>query len=214
MFRIYTIAVGVLMGAAVVCSTACSTATDADLPVTLVSVDEDGPASPAELFEESDVIVIARLMSIDEHAGFALGPDEDEPGAEFVELVNLNFKIEETLKGSSSADLTLKWWGFDVANVDGTPGERTALVELQGIRFLDFDIGHRFMLFLEDYDGKYGYGFNGVSESGVTTVTLDSGISRVSEDGAITSTGHGGLLSSANLYVGDVREAVSQLQQQ
>ena len=157
MFRMYTIAVGVLMGAAVACSTAAETATDADLPVTLVTVDEVGPATPAELFEESEAIAIATLTSIDEHAGFAPRAPEEE-GGPFTELLHLNFKIEETLKGSIPDDLTLKWWGFIVANVDGEPGERTSAIELHGIRFVNADIGQEFMLFLRDYSEYFdGY---------------------------------------------------------
>ncbi len=88
------------------------------LDTVIIHVDELGPSNFDELIEQSSVIVRATLDSITEGAGHRGEYNEDEPASEFVELVGLNFSIDETLKGESPAQLTILWDGYIVKNVD------------------------------------------------------------------------------------------------
>lgn len=129
------------------CTTQSEYSTDT-LDTVIIHVDELGPSSFDELVEQSSVIVRATLDSITERAGHRGGSNEDEPTSEFVELIRLNFRIDEVLKGESPVQLSILWDGYIVENVDGQPAERLKRVSLAGTDFASDDIGQSFVLFL------------------------------------------------------------------
>ena len=125
-----------------------------DLPVLQMKVDEIGPTTLDQLVDESTIIVQATLKTIDTGIGFSEGPNEDEPTAEYVELMGLNFAVKKVVKGDVPDDFTIPWYGFTRENVDGRPRSRIARIEIQDVNFKGSDLGSDFVLFLSGSGNK------------------------------------------------------------
>ena len=153
-----------------------------ELDTVVIHVDELGPSSVNELVENSSVIVQATLDSITEEAGYRGGYNEDEPTSEFVELIKLNFSVNETIKGESPARLTILWDGFIVRNVDGIPAERLQRISLAGANFTSNDTGQSFVLFLTEQDNE------------LDIITVTDGIANLFATGSISPATTSGVL--------------------
>ncbi len=152
------------------------------LDIVVIHVDELGPATSESLIEESSAIVQVTLDSITTGAGYRGGYNEDEPTSEFIELIQLNFSVVETLKGESPAQLSLLWDGFTVRNVDGKPGERLNRVSLAGANFTSTDIGQSFVLFLTERNNT------------LDIITVTDGIAHLLANGMISPATTSGVL--------------------
>jgi hypothetical protein len=152
------------------------------LDTIIIHVDELGPSSFDELIEQSSVIVRTTLDSITERVGHRGGYNEDEPASEFVELIGLNFSIDEILKGESPTQLTILWDGYIVKNIDGQPAERLKRVSLAGTDFASDDIGQSFVLFLAGQGNE------------LDIITVTDGIAHLFTNGTIRPAATSGVL--------------------
>lgn len=152
------------------------------LDTVIIHVDELGPSNFDELIEHSSVIARATLDSITEEAGYRGGYNEDEPTSEFVELIELSFSINETIKGEAPAQLTILWDGFIVKNLDGQPAERLKRILLAGADFTFDDVGKSFVLFLAERDNE------------LDIITVTDGIAHLFANGMVDPTTIGGVL--------------------
>ena len=156
LFKVACIAMAIL-------STSCSTSAHTppeqaagpnDISTARISVDEGGPRTLEGLVDESTVIVRAVLKSIVDNAGLSEGPNEDEPTAQYVELIGLDFSTSKAIKGDTPSEFRIPWYGYLRENLDGLPGDRIARIELQGVTFGKAEVGNEYILFLAQEDGK------------------------------------------------------------
>lgn len=153
-----------------------------ELPVVRIGVDELGPDTFEALLEESMTIVQATLSSISEGIAFRGHQSEEEPNAEFIELIGLNFTISHVIKGTALDEVTITWDGYVRDNIDGEPGSRTSRIELEGIRFTSDDIGQSFVLFLTELEDQR-----------MDVINITNGIVRVDDTGRLSPLNVGGL---------------------
>lgn len=178
----------VLASLAISCSGNDKNAQDAhlepdELPVAIIrSIVEAGPTTLPQLVDASSTIVRATLTSIDENYGLREGPNEDEPTAHYVELIGLRFTVNSTIAGDIHDEITIPWYGYIRENVDGHAGERSALIELEGVQFSSVDIGSSYVLFLEQSD-----------DGSLDVINTISGLARVDETDTLLPLSVGGV---------------------
>lgn len=162
-----------------------STDSTAGLPASDIFLDEGGPNSPNELIAASSVIAEVTLTNLLANPELRGGPNEDESGAEFIELVDLVFEVTKTYKGEPGREIILDFWAYEVENVDGKPGDRVATLTVQGVAFDPTDVGGKFLLFLTDADAD------------LIPVNITNGIARILPNGDLTATSSSGFLRVA-----------------
>ena len=171
-----------------------------ELPVIIIrSIAAEGPTTLPQLIDVSPYVVSATLTSIDENFGIREGPNEDEPTAPYVELIGLNFTVDAAIKGGPPAQITIPWYGYARDNIDGRPGERSALIELEGVRFSSDDIDSSFVLFLKQAD-----------DGSLDVVNAINGMARVDGSDGLSPLTNGGIFGNgaASLTVTDVANHV------
>jgi len=156
-----------------------------ELPMVRVGINELGPDTFEALVEESMTIVQATLSSISEGVAFRSHQSEEEPNAEFIELIGLNFTASHVIKGTALDEVTITWDGYVRDNIGGEPGPRTARIELEGIQFTSDDIGRSFVLFLTELE-----------DNRMDVININDGMARVDDTGRLSPLNVGGLFGN------------------
>ncbi len=150
---------------------------DTALPIVGVYVDEDGPATPQEMFAAASQVMDAVLIDVIPGVRY-YGPSAEAPDAVAFEQVGLVFEPVETLSGDGG-EVVVQWRAYTVASAtDGA--ERLMRVEISGLVVNESDIGERFAVFV-GHEGS----------SGAFELVSGSGLLRLNEFGEITTDGQG-----------------------